>query len=153
MRMLGINCRADRSPAPSNPNTILSATPSVEVNRESYNSYPVYVASEGLLVKCNIGLNSFASVENGVNTVLSNIPTTLGLNNQYYELLVEGGEWALFQYRQGAIVHENKVSSDSHKTVHTKHIGELNFKVVGLNDELRWCNSNITYVLEVRYFS
>ena len=53
--------------------------------------------------------------------------------------------------RTGNIVHQNNQIESSHKTCSTRAINELTLEVVGLDDVLRWCNTNITYMIEVRW--
>ena len=89
---------------------------------------------------------------NGVTNVLSNIPTTLGVQNQFYQLLQDGGETILSQIRTGAIVHDNMNVDDSHKTCSDKRISNLRLQVRGLDNDLRFCNTNISYIIEVRWF-
>ena len=46
---------------------------------------------------------------------------------------------------------QNNQIESSHKTCSTRAINELTLEVVGLDDVLRWCNTNITYMIEVRW--
>jgi len=147
--ILGIN--TDHSLAPVD-FTILSVNDALTANRDPEVTFTAFVGSEGVLLTTNLNLDSFCSVANGVTNVLSNIPTTLGVQNQFYQLLQDGGETILSQIRTGAIVHDNMNVDDSHKTCSDKRISNLRLQVRGLDNDLRFCNTNISYIIEVRWF-
>ena len=146
--ILGIN--TDHSLAPVD-FTILSINDALTLNRDPEVTFTAFVGSEGVLLTTNLNLDSFCSVANGVTNVLSNIPTTLGVVNQFYQLN-GGSEITLAQIRTGAIVHDNMNVDDSHKTCSDKRIGNLRLQIRGLDNDLRFCNTNISYVIEVRWF-
>ena len=123
------------------------------LNRKNSSIFPVFVSSQGLLIKSNLSLDSFSSIENGVSNVLSNIPTTLKPQNVNIEAEIFNGgtEVMIRTIRTGSIIHQNNQIESSHKTCSTRAINELTLEVVGLDDVLRWCNTNITYMIEVRW--
>lgn len=147
--ILGIN--TDHSLAPAD-FTILSVNEALTQNRDPEVTFTAFIGSEGVLLTTNLNLDSFCSVANGVTNVLSNIPTTLGVTNQFYQLQQDGGETILSQIRSGAIVHDNMNVDDAHKTCSDKRIGNLRLQVRGLDNDLRYCNTNISYIIEVRWF-
>lgn len=156
-QMLGINTDSRRARGANGvmpPYTGISSTIFGNlVNRKNSSIFPVFVSSQGLLIKSNLSLDSFSSIENGVSNVLSNIPTTLKPQNVNIEARTfnNGAEVSISIIRTGSIIHQNNQVESSHKTCSTRAINELTLEVVGLDDVLRWCNTNITYMIEVRW--
>ena len=150
--MIGVNLVPSRmSDTGIKPFTSFSNQPAGDTNRQFYSSYPAYIPSEGLLIETDLSFDSFSTSGNGVSSILSNIPTTLGVANHDTELRKQGDEFFILDFREGFIHHDNKSVVDSHKTVGTKNINNLRLKVKGVEDELRTSHNPIQYVLECRW--
>ena len=103
-------------------------------------------------IQTNLNFDSFCSVENGQSNVLSNIPTVLGTQNRTFFLQGVGSNDVLLgEYRVGNIVHESKNIVNAHKTLSDKNVTSIRLLVKGFENDVRWCNTNITYVIEIRW--
>ena len=147
-RLFGINTSYNTTPF-----TIFSNTTATRRNRDPYQTHPVYVASEALLIGCNLNFDSYASVGNGVSNILSNIPTKLGITNRNQGIRVDGGDTYNVVYREGFIYHDNNNVDDSHKTVSERNINNIRLVVKDVDDVVRYCNTSILYTIECRWFS
>ena len=148
-KLLGINTIF---PTTLPPFTIITNDAGEEVNREPHLVHPVFISSEGLLIQTNLNFDSFCSVDGGQSNVLSNIPTVLGVQNRlFYVQGVGSDDILLGEYRVGSIVHQSSDIVNSHKTLSTNNVTSIRLQVKGFENDTRWCNTNICYVIECRW--
>ena len=132
--------------------TVITNLADASINREPHLRHPAFISSEGLLIQTNLNFDSFCSVENGQSNVLSNIPTVVGVQNRTFFVQGVGSDDVLLgEYRVGNIVHQSKNIVNAHKTLSDKNVTSIRLLVKGFENDVRWCNTNITYVLEVRW--
>ena len=149
-RMLGINYKSTETI------TVLSVTEASRINRENNETFPIGMSGDSLLVSTNQNLDSYSSVGNGINNILSSVPIQLGVTNEYMAIsqVVDGGDTTtlLDKYRNGFIYHKNKNISDSHKTISSIDINNFRLTITDSNYETLFVNNNILYEIEVIYF-
>ena len=121
-------------------------------NRALHLRFPTFVSSDGLLITTNLNFDSYSSLQGGTSNTLSQIPTQLAPINREYAILTQGSEQFFQEFRDGAILHRNQNVLDSHKTIGANSVDTLRLQVKGNDNQLRFCNTNITYIIEVRWF-
>ena len=149
-RMLGINYKT------TDTLTRLSVTEANRLNRDNNEIFPIGMSGDSLLVSTNQSLDSYSSVGNGINNILSSVPIQLGVSNEYMAIskVVDGGDTTtlLDKYRNGFIYHKNKNISDSHKTISAIDINNFRLTITDSNYETLFVNNNILYEIEVKNF-
>ena len=149
-RMLGINYKT------TDTLTVLSVTDANRINRDNNETFPIGMSGDSLLVSTNQSLDSYSSVGNGINNILSSVPIQLGVSNEYMTIskVVDGGDTTtlLDKYRNGFIYHKNKNISESHKTISAIDINNFRLTITDSNYETLFVNNNILYEIEVIYF-
>ena len=149
-RMLGINYKT------TDTLTRLSVTEANRLNRDNNEIFPIGMSGDSLLVSTNQSLDSYSSVGNGINNILSSVPIQLGVSNEYMAIsqVVDGGDTTtlLDKYRNGFIYHKNKNISESHKTISAIDINNFRLTITDSNYETLFVNNNILYEIEVIYF-
>ena len=148
-RMLGINYKT------TDTLTRLSVTEANRLNRDNNEIFPIGMSGDSLLVSTNQSLDSYSSVGNGINNILSSVPIQLGVSNEYMTIskVVDGGDTTtlLDKYRNGFIYHKNKNISESHKTISAIDINNFRLTITDSNYETLFVNNNILYEIEVIY--
>jgi len=151
-RMLGINIIYDLAGEFSSTLIANSGSSQAQRNRDPWSTYPTFVSSDGLLIQTNLNLDSYSSANGGISNCLSQIPTTLAPITREYGILVQGGETMLQEFKAGQILHRNQNIDASHKTISSKTLENLRLQIKGNDNIQRFCNTNITYIIEMRWF-
>ena len=151
-RMLGINIVYDLAGGFSSTLIINSGSTIAQRNRDPWATYPTFITSDGLLIQTNLNLDSYSSANGGISNCLSQIPTKLAPITREYGVVVQGGETMLQEFKAGQILHRNQNINASHKTISSKTLENLRLQIKGNDNIQRFCNTNITYIIEMRWF-
>ena len=152
-RMLGINIIFDLAGGFSSTLIVNSGSTQAQLNRDAWCTYPTFVSSDGLLIQTNLNLDSYSSANGGISNCLSQIPTTLAPITREFGILVQDGETMLQEFKAGQILHRNQNINASHKTISSKTLENLRLQIKGNDNIQRFCNTNITYIIETRWFT